>query len=170
MWAVEDSCDVEDETDSAIAQDCGSYNSFDSLECFIQALDHDFLSAEQIVDEQAKQLAGELTDNQQAFTDIVGARGDREPFVQPDEWEKGTTHQDHLLRSLDGKQGLRSRPEHFSNGEEGNDVAVFADNNYEAFDDCEGERQQNSERRTFAQFGFYLNPSPHALHVLAYDV
>src|SRR6266851_8794723 len=73
-----ESGNVEDEADAAVAQDGGAGNAVDLPEMGFQALDHHLLLAEETVDEERAAAPLVLDDDHDSLRRVVGAGGDTE--------------------------------------------------------------------------------------------
>ena len=108
---------------------------------FAQALDDDFLFSDQLIDQYAVISLRAFDHYQHAAGGILGAGFETESGMQPKNRQQRSAHENHFAAIRHRGQRFRGRPEHFLNGEDGDDVALIPDACHEAFDNGESQWQ-----------------------------
>ena len=106
----------------------------------LQALDDDFLLADEIVHHQTELAPFTLGDDQQSFPGVLGFRLDAKDAVQAHDRQRHP-YQDRLVAAFDGEDLLRRGSKHFFDREDWNDVPVLADADHKAIDNRQGKRE-----------------------------
>src|SRR6266567_7802414 len=104
-----ESGDVEDEADAAVAQDGGAGDTLDLPEVRFQALDHHLLLAEETVDEERGAAPLVLDDDHESLRGSLGVGVDTEEPTEAKHGKGLPTYHDDLERSLDGMDAARRR-------------------------------------------------------------
>ena len=103
--------DVKDQTDAAIAQNCGSSEKRIGLEGVTETLDDDFLFADEFVYEHAALDAIRFNNDGDGACGIGLIARDRQVFVEAEEWEDAAADFDKLAFAVNGGK-------HFARGTE----------------------------------------------------
>src|SRR5579884_2068835 len=119
--------EIENQADPAIAQNRASGKSPDMLKLLTEALDHDLLFADQLVDEKAEALPAIVGHDKQSICGVGRPRRDVEFLMQPNDGQQVLAHQRHLRPALNRRERVRRGTQHLAHRVDRNDIPFLAD-------------------------------------------
>src|SRR4051812_6562737 len=140
---ADDAGQIQYQRDRSISEDRGAGHTVDVAIVRFEALDHDLLLVEEVVDEEADTAPVALHDHDEALVQVVRARLDTEDFVQADHRHVVTAEAEHLALAGHAVERALLDLQRFDDADERNDVVLLAHRDRLPIDDGKSQRQRD---------------------------